>query len=78
MRRLLVPTHRPPVHPGEILVEEYLKPLNVSQTDFAKRIGVTFHCLNENLARYSESWAGSAGGAEGAGGSHQTAVEPAA
>ena len=47
MRRLLVPTHRPPVHPGEILIEEYLKPLNISQTEFANRIGVTFHRLNE-------------------------------
>jgi addiction module HigA family antidote len=47
MRRLLVPTHRPPVHPGEILAEEYLKPLGISQTEFAKRIGVTFHRLNE-------------------------------
>ena len=47
MRRLLVPTHRPPVHPGEILAEEFLKPLGVTQTEFAKRIGVTFHRLNE-------------------------------
>ncbi len=47
MRRLLVPTHRPPVHPGEILIEEYLKPLKISQTEFANRIGVTFHRLNE-------------------------------
>jgi antitoxin HigA-1 len=36
MRKL--PTNRPPTHPGEMLLEEFLKPLNISQTDFAKRI----------------------------------------
>jgi addiction module HigA family antidote len=29
-----------PVHPGEILLEEFLKPLGLSQTEFAKKIGV--------------------------------------
>ena len=42
----------------------------------------TFHDRDHNaavnLARYPESWAGSACGAEGAGGGHQTAVKPAA
>lgn len=34
MRRL--PTHRPPAHPGGKLLEEFLKPLNISQTEFAE------------------------------------------
>jgi len=26
----MLPTHRPPAHPGEMLLEEFLKPLDVS------------------------------------------------
>jgi len=44
-RRL--PTHRPPTHPGEMLLEEFLKPLGVSQSAFAIRLGVSFPRLNE-------------------------------
>jgi addiction module HigA family antidote len=42
-----LPTRAPPVHPGEVLLEDYLKPLGLSQSDFAKRIGVSFPRLNE-------------------------------
>jgi len=45
MRKL--PTHRPPTHPGEMLMEEFLKPLAISQTEFAERIGVSYPRLNE-------------------------------
>jgi len=45
MRKL--PTNRPPTHPGEMLLEEFLKPLNISQTDFAQRLGVSYPRLNE-------------------------------
>ena len=44
-RRL--PTHRPPTHPGEMLLEEFLKPLGITQTAFALRLGVSFQRLNE-------------------------------
>ena len=44
-RRL--PTHRPPTHPGEMLFEEFLKPLGVSQSAFAIQLGVSFPRLNE-------------------------------
>ncbi len=44
-RRL--PTHRPPTHPGEMLLEEFLKPLGISQSAFAIRLGVSFPRLNE-------------------------------
>jgi addiction module HigA family antidote len=47
MRKVFVPTHEAPPGAGEILVEEFLKPMNITQTDFANRIGVTFHRLNE-------------------------------
>jgi len=42
-----LPTHQPPTHPGEILLEEFLKPLDISQSAFAVRLGVSFPRLNE-------------------------------
>jgi addiction module HigA family antidote len=36
-----------PVHPGEILLEEFLPPLNVSQYLLAKQIGVPARRINE-------------------------------
>ena len=44
-RRL--PSERPPTHPGEMLLEEFLKPLGISQSAFAVRLGVSFPRLNE-------------------------------
>lgn len=44
-RRL--PTHKPPTHPGEMLLEEFLKPLGITQSAFAVRLGVSFPRLNE-------------------------------
>lgn len=37
----------PPVHPGEILLEEYLKPLGISQYRLAKEISVSARRINE-------------------------------
>jgi antitoxin HigA-1 len=42
-----IPTHRAPTHPGEILLEEYLKPLGLTQSAFAERIGVPLNRVNE-------------------------------
>src|SRR5207302_4592739 len=36
-----------PVHPGEILLEEFLKPLGVSQYKLAKELGVPARRINE-------------------------------
>jgi len=44
-RRL--PRHRPPTHPGEMLREEFLTPLGVTQSDLAHRLGVSFPRVNE-------------------------------
>ena len=41
-----VPTHGPPTHPGEMLVEEFLKPLGLTQTDLARRLGVPVQRIN--------------------------------
>ena len=37
----------PPIHPGEILLEEYLKPMNISQYRLAKDINVDPRRINE-------------------------------
>ena len=42
-----LPEHRPPTHPGEMLLEEFLKPLGMTQTDLAERIRVSYPRVNE-------------------------------
>ena len=42
-----IPTHRPPTHPGEMLLEEFLKPLALTQTELAERLGVSYPRVNE-------------------------------
>lgn len=37
----------PPIHPGEILLEEFLKPMGISQYRLAKDIGVHPRRINE-------------------------------
>jgi len=41
----------PPIHPGEILAEEFLKPLGVTQYRLAKDINVDPRRVNEGLRR---------------------------
>ena len=43
----MIETMMPPVHPGEILLEEFLNPLDVSQYQLAKEIGVPARRINE-------------------------------
>lgn len=45
--RRRLPTKRPPTHPGEMLLEEFLKPLGLTQSEFAVRLGVSYPRLNE-------------------------------
>jgi antitoxin HigA-1 len=40
-------TVMPPVHPGEVLLEEFLRPLSVSQYQLAKAIDVPARRINE-------------------------------
>jgi len=47
----MVPTHRPPTHPGEILLEEFLKPLGLTQVTAAARMGIPLNRLNEIVRR---------------------------
>jgi len=43
----MIPTHRPPTHPGEMLLEEFLKPKQLTQVAVAKQMGISFNRLNE-------------------------------
>jgi addiction module HigA family antidote len=42
-----IPTHRAPTHPGEILLEEFLKPLAITQVQLAEAIEVSLPRVNE-------------------------------
>ena len=42
-----VPTHRAPTHPGEMLLEEFLKPMGLSQAELADAIHVPYQRVNE-------------------------------
>jgi addiction module HigA family antidote len=42
-----VPTDREPTHPGEMLLEEFLKPMGLSQRDLANAIHVPYQRVNE-------------------------------
>ena len=43
----MLPTNRIPSHPGEVLLEEFLKPLGTTQVAFAEHIGVSVQRVNE-------------------------------
>ena len=43
----MLPASRVPIHPGQILREEFLAPLGVTQVDFAQHIGVPLQRVNE-------------------------------
>jgi len=42
-----IPTSGPPTHPGDMLLEEFLRPLGMSQTELAAKIGVSYPRVNE-------------------------------
>lgn len=46
-----VPTHREPTHPGEMLLEEFLKPMGLSQQRLARAIRVPYQRVNELINR---------------------------
>ena len=43
----MIPKNRVPTHPGEILLEEFLIPMKLSQVKFAAHIGVPVQRINE-------------------------------
>lgn len=42
----MIPKIRKPSHPGEILLEEFLRPMNLSQVELARRMGVPIQRVN--------------------------------
>ena len=44
---VLIPTNREPTHPGEMLLEEFLIPMGITQKDLAKAIHVPYQRVNE-------------------------------
>lgn len=43
----MIPTHRIPEHPGEVLLEEFLRPLEMSQSALADHLGIPVQRVNE-------------------------------
>ena len=43
----MLPENRIPTHPGEILLEEFLRPLGITQVAFSKHIKVSLQRVNE-------------------------------
>ncbi|MBW4646523.1 MAG: HigA family addiction module antidote protein [Goleter apudmare HA4340-LM2] len=42
-----IPKNRPPSHPGEILLKDFLEPLEISQRELADAIHVPYQRINE-------------------------------
>lgn len=42
----MIPKHRQPSHPGKILLEEFLRPMELSQVELAHRMGVSVQRVN--------------------------------
>lgn len=42
-----IPTHRQPTHPGEMLLEEFLLPMAITQRQLADAINVPYQRINE-------------------------------
>ena len=43
----MIPENRIPTHPGEVLQEEFLSPLHLTQSAFAHHIGVSARSIGE-------------------------------
>jgi addiction module HigA family antidote len=41
-----IPTNREPVHPGEVLREEFLEPMGITQVELADRLDIPFQRVN--------------------------------
>ncbi len=50
-KMIRIPENRPPTHPGEMLMEEFLKPLQMTQAELAEKLGVSYPRVNELIHR---------------------------
>ena len=46
-KMIRIPTHREPTHPGEMLLEEFLKPMGMTQKELSEGIKVPYQRINE-------------------------------
>ena len=42
----MIPKYRLPVHPGEILMEEFISPRKISQVDLARKLKIPIQRIN--------------------------------
>lgn len=42
-----IPTHRAPTHPGEMLLEEFIVPMNITQRQLADAVHVPYQRIKE-------------------------------
>ena len=54
IRMTNTPTNRGPTHPGEMLMEEFLKPMQITQREFADAIHVPYQRVNELANKNAE------------------------
>jgi addiction module HigA family antidote len=43
----MLPNKRPPTHPGQMLLKEFLEPMAITQKEFSDHLGWTYARLNE-------------------------------
>jgi addiction module HigA family antidote len=43
----MLPKNRIPTHPGEILIKDFLEPMNITQVQFAKHLNISVQRVNE-------------------------------
>jgi len=41
-----MPTNQPPIHPGEILLEEFIKPYGITPAELSRRISISRQQIN--------------------------------
>jgi addiction module HigA family antidote len=42
-----IPTHREPTHPGDMLLQEFLEPMGITQRELSNAIHVPYQRINE-------------------------------
>ena len=55
-----IPKYRPPSHPGEILLKDFLKPIGITQRQLANALHVPYQRINELVNQKREITPGTA------------------
>ena len=56
----MIPENRPPTRPGEMLLEEFLRPLGMTQSEAARRMEIPLNRLSEVIRGRRSVTAGTA------------------